>query len=478
MAQAPDPQNNRFEALYQRWQGRSKAGSKPGAFWRWFGVAVLALLVVEIGALAVVFGWYARQGALGQTYYDKFLLTRWFIAPWYFKHPAKEIPNVNYFGTATAYCTAIRWSKPDGLLGWRLRPASSYLKQPTAVFDQVGWRMVNPQGFASAGALDFTVPKEKPIGTYRIMLLGASSVEGDGAEGPLLNLPSQFHDVMRRRGILPPGGFERIEVVNAGVAAYRIGQEFLYFANDLVDYTPDLVLSYSGYVDFAYAWIGANRPSQKMQRIATARQLLHSQQLEAGLSPLAALANFASGVSREIGCMIEDTGTAFLATKVYERLSPRLPSLFGTEESDSTVRPRFSEEKIPEAVAMGSDAYSTGVRLIAAESGARNIRLALALQPALGLGSKPLTPVERETLQSLPMADVRFRNAYQKAGREILESFHRANPASCIIDASQPFDGVSERVWEDSRHLLGAGNRIVAELLVEKLIDCGWLRKP
>ena len=478
MAKPLDPNNNRFEALYRRWQNRQQGSAKRGMLWRRIGYALIALLIVEIAALTAVFGWYARQGALGQTYYDKFLLTRWFVSPWYFKHPAKEIPNVEYFGTATAYCTAIRWSKPDGLLGWRLRPGASYLKQPTAVFDQVGWRMVNPQGFASAGALDFTVQKEKPATTYRIMLLGASSVEGDGAENPLVNLPSQFNEVLQKQGIAPPAGYDRIEVVNAGVAAYRIGQEFLYFANELVDYAPDMVLSYSGYVDFAYAWIGANRSSQKMQRIATARQQQNSMQLEADLSPLAALANFIGGISRETGCLIDDTGTVFLAGKVYDRILPLLPALLSVGKGDVEAPPRFSDDKIPEAVAVGADAYATGLRLIAAEASARRIKLAVALQPALGLGSKPLTSVERETLQSLQPADVRFRAAYQAAGRGILEDFYRKNPDGCLIDASQPFDETAERVWEDSRHLLGAGNRIVAELLVEKIIGCGWLRKP
>lgn len=471
MTSPHDLQNNRFEAMYQRWlERRAASGKRRGSMWRWVAILFCLFLVGEVGALAVIFSWYAKQGVLGQTYYDKFLLTRTLYAPWFFQHPAKDIPKVTYFGTATNYCTSARWLQPDGLLGWRLRPATSYLKQPTAVFDQVGWRMVNPQGFPAAGSLDFTVEKQKPKGVFRILFLGASSVEGDGAESPLQNLPSQFVAAIARLQAAPPAGYERIEVINAGVGGYRIGQEFLYLYSELIDYQPDMVLSYSGYVDFIYARMALLQGGRDMNRLRVARHELNGFQLNAGLSPGGAFAQFSGVVAREVGCLFDNLGMVFLAEKMLERV---MPSVFaeGSAVKISTDGPELNAR----AVAAGRDAYENGLRLIGSVTTARQVKLAVAMQPALGIGTKPLTPVEKETLASLSRFDIAYRQDYQNSSWAVLQRMQEQKLADCALDMSQPFDDTTERVWEDGRHLLGAGNRIVAEKLVIGLRQCGLL---
>ncbi len=46
---------------------------------------------------------------------------------------------------------------------------------------------------------------------------------------------------------------------------------------------------------------------------------------------------------------------------------------------------------------------------------------------------------------------------------------------TCFADLTGVFTGVTERVYEDTSHLLGSGNRIMADKIVAALERCGML---
>ena len=46
---------------------------------------------------------------------------------------------------------------------------------------------------------------------------------------------------------------------------------------------------------------------------------------------------------------------------------------------------------------------------------------------------------------------------------------------TCFADLTGAFTGVTERVYEDTSHLLGSGNRIMADKIVVALERCGML---
>lgn len=79
----------------------------------------------------------------------------------------------------------------------------------------------------------------------RILLLGASTAFGIGAE----NDDDSFAARLQR---LNP----HWEVINGAVIGFNSNQELNYFVSELVDYKPDLVITFDAYADIFDAWYG------------------------------------------------------------------------------------------------------------------------------------------------------------------------------------------------------------------------------
>lgn len=86
----------------------------------------------------------------------------------------------------------------------------------------------------SQGLRDREIPREKPRGAYRILVLGDSFVEA-------LQVPLEmtFPKVLERRLQGSTGAFE---VINGGVSGFGTGQEYLYLKHFGIQYRPDLVV--------------------------------------------------------------------------------------------------------------------------------------------------------------------------------------------------------------------------------------------
>jgi lysophospholipase L1-like esterase len=76
----------------------------------------------------------------------------------------------------------------------------------------------------------------KAPGTYRVLLLGDSFAFGFGVEDD-----ATFAAVLQRT-LAPPDGFERVEVLNAGVAGWSADQYLLFLESRGFAWKPDLVL--------------------------------------------------------------------------------------------------------------------------------------------------------------------------------------------------------------------------------------------
>src|ERR1700739_1065280 len=84
----------------------------------------------------------------------------------------------------------------------------------------------------------FSIPMEKPQGTYRIIVLGESAAMGD--PDPAYGF-SRYLEVMLREAF--PG--MKFEVVNAGMVAIN-SHVLLSMARQFADYKPDLFIVYAG----------------------------------------------------------------------------------------------------------------------------------------------------------------------------------------------------------------------------------------
>lgn len=106
----------------------------------------------------------------------------------------------------------------------------------------------NPNGHAflmgvnvqinSQGLRDYEYPMTKPAGVYRIMLLGDSTTFGWGV--PLNDTTSKILERSLNAKHLP--GYDRVEVLNAGVGNYDTVQEVTYYQTRGRAFHPDLVV--------------------------------------------------------------------------------------------------------------------------------------------------------------------------------------------------------------------------------------------
>lgn len=123
-------------------------------------------------------------------------------------------------------------------------------------FDTGGKKIHSPDGFRS----DHPISKIKVPGTYRILAMGASALYGVGVQrGPkeflhpsLTNqqtisaqLENRLNEKLRENHIE-----NSVEVINAGVSAYKVFVHPIYFAETLYQYHPDLIVFLDGHNDY------------------------------------------------------------------------------------------------------------------------------------------------------------------------------------------------------------------------------------
>ena len=94
---------------------------------------------------------------------------------------------------------------------------------------------------------------EKSVDTYRVIILGGSTVMGQGAPRPSQNIVGMLRKGVRERGLRGANG-RRIEFINAGVDYYNSTQEYLYLVSDLLRFKPDLVVVYDGWNDSIFKY--------------------------------------------------------------------------------------------------------------------------------------------------------------------------------------------------------------------------------
>jgi hypothetical protein len=121
--------------------------------------------------------------------------------------------------------------------GWRGRPqAEGWVENDDGLRNYV---KLNSQGF-----YDEEIAFEKPQGVFRVLLLGDSFLEANYL--PLQETAAKvLQELLTRAVKVSPtaqeAGIERVEVINAGVAAWGVGQELLYFRYEGYRYDADVV---------------------------------------------------------------------------------------------------------------------------------------------------------------------------------------------------------------------------------------------
>lgn len=129
---------------------------------------------------------------------------------------------------AISYRPAVSYI-PDPYCGARLKPSSRGVQQKEGrAFIKIN----------SHGMRDVEHSHAKPDGTFRIAVLGDSY-----AEAAQVDLHETFWSVMQQElQSCMPGGFQKIEVLNFGVAGYGTAQELQMLRHYVWPFEPDMIL--------------------------------------------------------------------------------------------------------------------------------------------------------------------------------------------------------------------------------------------
>jgi lysophospholipase L1-like esterase len=147
-------------------------------------------------------------------------------------------------------------------MGLRLmgfQTSSTHSKQYTRYHPMFGWEKI-PEGggwfhrpeyrtyvrFNSKGLRDQEHPYEKRAGTFRVLILGDSFVEGYSVDST--DLVSEILETELNKARPGP----TIEVINGGTSGYSTDQEFLFYREEGAKYTPDLVILMMFHNDIYY----------------------------------------------------------------------------------------------------------------------------------------------------------------------------------------------------------------------------------
>jgi len=468
----PKLEDNRFEALYQKWK------AAPAKKWKIGGSLLAAFLLLEIISLGFTFTWYHLREVNAYPFLDKFALTRTFVSPFLFDNPARAPKGIDYIGPRERRRSEPKWFVSDAMFGWRPAPNVSILKQPHGIKDPVGWKMTNTQGFPAAGSTEYFYEKPKPRGTFRIVVLGGSNVEGDGAESPLDNLPSSlFFALNDAKAAILPHGFERVEVINAGVGAFTSSQEYLYLLSDLTPYEPDLVISYSGAVDFIVGRINYDQSGIIDSGFDYRKRAANSARLDQSYQFWGSLLLFGENTINQIQMIIDEFAIVYVLSKGWEKFSLILSPEARLGESESETA---TEENDNAYIDAALKAYHQNLRLMAAAAEIYDFAIAFVLNPIMPISGKARTPIEEDIYAGLSQRELASREKYYDRARSLfrrLVTEFSDRKEVCLFDISRAFENVTERVFEDSTHVLGAGNRILAQHMKSGLAGCGLIRR-
>jgi hypothetical protein len=256
----------------------------------------------------------------------------------------------------------------------------------------------------------------KPEGRFRIFVTGGSTAFGTGAPSDKATITGYLQEVIERE--LPDGDYE---VVNAANPAWASTHERILITNRLVDWEPDLVVSFSGNNDAHFGFLG-----------------LH---------------------------------VAWFRTYAEHHQALLLSDLLESVTGEPMPRPwnPSSDEPVPPEEVLRR--LERNLRLTSAALEGTGIPYVFALQPTLAATGKPLTEREATHLEEEQLGEgvTAYLTACYEAYRRRLPRLEL--PGFHFVDASTALDdrGADEEVFLDSYHFGDRGNRILAERLFELL---------
>jgi hypothetical protein len=337
--------------------------------------------------------------------------------------------------------------------------------------DKSFWFMTDENGFRPVARLGKRYAVPKPARTFRVVILGGSTVEGFVVNSPFDSLPSKLALLLESsfaQSAHP--GYDDVELINAGVSNYTSDQEYLYLLADLSRFQPDLVIAYDGWNDAEVMPVRfAGEP--RLQPFRTPSQVNNGERVNTSFEPWGAFQLFARiGSGRAV-----DFFNHFAIPRMFHTLLEHVEERMAHSQPVK-IKPEYSVQS--------ANFYLENRDTMLSLARQRGFRFASLLQPVAGVDGKTYTPAEIEGQHH--MADRQDndtarseRTVFYDSLRPTLAAYAAKNEIPgqvCISDISaNTFNDVKTTVYSDSGHLLPNGNEIVADKIFSELQRCALL---
>ncbi|MFH1739653.1 MAG: hypothetical protein ABIH23_11645, partial [bacterium] len=342
-----------------------------------------------------------------------------------------------------------RISTLDGALHLAISPFTLYKNLPNQKTETF---TVNSMGFR--GPEVFITPDQRE----RVIVVGGSAAFGLGAKNDSETFIAQAQALS-----------DEYEWINAGVCGFLSGQELTYIVTELVDYQPDIIVSYDGWNDFFGAWFFANCLRDRKRKDELGANLFVLGQIETELlGNYNTQVNLTDSAGRFIGTLLDKSA-------IISTFRERKP-----EEIDRILRPgRTTENSMQSDADYLEDAVrscTTNIKKMRDFCRSQGIDFLAVLQPDLGLKTNT-TPEEKRLLLNMESFIQHYmeeyRNDFPALYGRFLESVKAvlAREEIEFIDISEDrrFSSCEETTFEDTVHTNRAGNEIIAGIIHEKI---------
>ncbi|OGP06181.1 MAG: hypothetical protein A2Z91_06350 [Deltaproteobacteria bacterium GWA2_38_16] len=330
----------------------------------------------------------------------------------------------------------------DPIIGWIPVPGISYigyLNGHKTVYQH------NKNGFMSMD-IEEIIPFKKAEDEYRIFVLGGSTVMGVGASDMRSTIPAYLETELKKKNT------KNIRVINAGVGGFKAVQEYMYFIRKLIDYEPDLIITFDGSNDVGRA-IDALRGNLKpSDDYYLAIQGYNMTQL------LGSFKYFLERAKSSIQYNISTGKISFFC--------------FGLSQFMSLVRSKNTRKSVPtskEKINLKLDVikfYTHYLEEIVLYGLSHRVKIFCILQPRINNGFKKNHPKEAvfySIKDKQDKYDMHYVFSVFSSLFNDMEKKYSNNDTVLIKDYSAIFKNVSDEIYVDEIHYNDFGNLIIAQ---------------
>lgn len=357
-------------------------------------------------------------------------------------------------GLSSLYLRKFRGYDGQHLYQYAFDPYKNILPAPNYV-DTRGIKH-NSQGFRR----DEDVPLEKPAGTYRIFLMGASTAYGMGGLWPHLQTTyavlknSETIDAYLQKQLREALPGRNIEVINAAITSTWTHHELIYLNQTILKYHPDMILFLDGYNDFYFA-------NPRHDQFADYSYNLQSRVIM-GDPTLGSLAYGNFWWFFRKSALAHVLGRSLRVVKLI--LSPKRPRpTIDVEKDMAGMQQVFPENALK---------MQRRIALILKDE---KVVPVFMLQPMLALmrGQKPMSEIEQKLFDfNINSYSINYEPFILRARDYVVtqETAMANELGTNFIDLTGIYAGVPDQIFTDYAHLTPLGNELLAKHVVERIL--------